>query len=84
MNFYTVIPNRNDCVGLLKTEFINTADTKTQQSYLQFANREENQALAGAIPFCDEHPGSRFEDNFRTVNQIDGILKAGGDKMAAI
>ena len=28
-------------------------------------NRGENQTLAGAIPFCGEHPGPRFEDKFR-------------------
>ena len=27
-------------------------------------NRGENQALVGAIPFCGEYPGPRFEDNF--------------------
>ena len=29
-----------------------------------------NQALVGAIPFCREYPGPRFEDKFR---QMDGI-----------
>ena len=43
----------------------------------------KNQALVGAIPFCGEHPGPRFEDKFRSANQMDGISKAGGDKMAA-
>ena len=46
-------------------------------------NRGENQALVGAIPFCGEYPGPRFEDKFRSANQIDGISKAGEDKMAA-
>ena len=46
-------------------------------------NRGENQALGGAIPFCGEYPGPRFEDKFRSANQMDGISKAGGDKMAA-
>ena len=40
-------------------------------------------ALVGAILFCREHPGLRFEDKFRSANQMDGISKAGGDKMAA-
>ena len=43
----------------------------------------ENQVLVGAIPFCDEYPGPRFEDKFRSANQMDGISKADGDKMAA-
>ena len=42
-----------------------------------------NQALVGGIPFCGEYPFPRFEEKFRSANQIDGILKAGGDKMAA-
>ena len=33
----------------------------------------ENQTLVGAIPFCGEYPGPRFEDKFRSANQIDGI-----------
>ena len=33
----------------------------------------KNQTLVGAIPFCGEHPGPRFEDKFRSANQIDGI-----------
>ena len=43
----------------------------------------ENQALVGAIPFRGEHPGPRFEDKFRSANQMDEISKAGGDNMAA-
>ena len=43
----------------------------------------KNQALVGAIPFCGEYPGPRFEDKFRTANQMDRISKAGRDKMAA-
>ena len=42
----------------------------------------KNQALVGVIPFCDEYPGPRFEDRFRSANQMDGISKACGDKMA--
>ena len=45
--------------------------------------QRENQALVGAIPFCGEYPSPRFEDKFRSANQMDGISKAGGDKMAA-
>ena len=33
--------------------------------------------------FCGEYPGLRFEDKFRSANQVDGISKTGGDKMAA-
>ena len=33
-----------------------------------------------AIPFCGEHPGPRFEDKFRSANQMDGISKAVGDQ----
>ena len=43
----------------------------------------ENKALVGAIPFCGEYPGPRFEDKFRSASQMDGISKAGGDKMAS-
>ena len=46
-------------------------------------NRGENQALLGAIPFCGEYPGPRFEDKFQSANQMNGIPKAGRDKMAA-
>ena len=46
-------------------------------------NRGEDQALVGAIQFCDEYPGPRFEDKFRSANQMDEISKAGEDKMAA-
>ena len=42
-----------------------------------FHNREENQALVGAIPYFGEYPGPRFEDEFRSANQMDGISKAG-------
>ena len=39
-------------------------------------NRGENQALVGAIPYCGEYPGPRFEDKFRSANQMDRISKA--------
>ena len=42
---------------------------------------EENQGLVGAIPFCGEYPGPGFEDKFRSANQMNGISKAGGDKV---
>ena len=42
----------------------------------------ENQALVGAIPFCGEYPGSRYEDKLRSANQMDGISIADGGKMA--
>ena len=42
----------------------------------------ENHSLVGVIPFCGEHSGRRFEDKFCSVNQKDGISKAGRDKMA--
>ena len=42
----------------------------------------KNQALVRAILSCGEYPGPRFEDKFRSANQMDGISKAGGDKMA--
>ena len=41
----------------------------------------KNQALDG--PFCDKYPGVLFEDKFPSANQMDGISKAGGGKMAA-
>ena len=37
----------------------------------------KHQALAAAIPYCGEYPGPRFEDKFRSANQMDGISKAG-------
>ena len=45
-------------------------------------NRGENHALVGAIPFCGEYPGPRFEDKFRSSNRMDGISLADGGKMA--
>ena len=42
----------------------------------------KNQTLVRAIPFCGECPGPRFEDKFRSANQIDGISIADGGKMA--
>ena len=44
---------------------------------------EGNSALVGAIPFWGDYPGPRFEDKFRSANQIDGISKTSGYKMAA-
>ena len=40
------------------------------------ATEGENQALAGAIPYCGEYPGPRFEDKFRSANQMEGISNA--------
>ena len=48
-----------------------------------FLNRGEKHALVGEIPFCGEYSGPRFEDKFRSANQMDGISKADTDKMAA-
>ena len=42
----------------------------------------KSQTLVGAIPFCGEYPGPRFEDKFRSANQIDGISIADEGKMA--
>ena len=44
----------------------------------------KNQTLVGAIPFCGEHPGPRFEDKFRSANQIDGISIADGGKWLTV
>ena len=49
----------------------------------QQRTERKNQALVGAIPFCGEYLGPRFEDKFRSANQMDGISKADEDKMAA-
>ena len=49
---------------------------------LAWATEGKNQTLVGAIPFCGEYPGPRFEDKFRSANQIDGISIADGGKMA--
>ena len=46
-------------------------------SDLLYRTEGENQALAGAIPYCGVYPGPRFEDKFRSANQMDGISKAG-------
>ena len=42
----------------------------------------ESQALVGVIPFCGKYPGPRFDDKFRSSNQMDGISIADGGKMA--
>ena len=42
----------------------------------------KNQTLVGAIPFCGEYPGPRFEDKLQSANQIDEISIADGGKMA--
>ena len=49
---------------------------------LRPATEGKNQALIRAISICGEYPGPRFEDKFRSANQMDGISKADGDKMA--
>ena len=41
-------------------------------------------AIGWSDTIFSEYPGPRFEDKFRSANQMDGISKAGGDKMAAI
>ena len=51
--------------------------TKTLIELLFSITVGKNQALAGAIPDCGEYPGPRFEDKFRSANQMDGISKAG-------
>ena len=43
---------------------------------------EKNQVLVGAIPFCGEYPAPRFEDKFRSANQMDGISIDDEGKMA--
>ena len=40
---------------------------------LTYETERKNQALAGAIPYCGEYPDLRFEDKFRSANQMDGI-----------
>ena len=49
---------------------------------LNLATERKNQTLVVAIPFCGEYPGPRFENKFRSANQIDGISIADGAKMA--
>ena len=39
-------------------------------------------ALVRVIPFCGDCPGPRFEDKFRSANQMYGISIANGGKMA--
>ena len=48
----------------------------------RLVTQRKNQALVGAIPFCGEYPGPRFEDKFPSSNQMDGISIADGVKMA--
>ena len=55
---------------------------KVYQSLLTRTTEGKNQTLVGAIPFCGEYPGPRFEDKFQSANQIDGISIADGGKMA--
>ena len=50
--------------------------------FYSFSTEGKNQTLVGAIPFCGEYPGPRFEDKFRSANQTDGISIADGGKMA--
>ena len=61
---------------------IETNNGVWQAMLASFATEGKNQTLAGAIPFCGEYPGPRFEDKFRSANQIDGISIADGGKMA--
>ena len=65
--YYYLKPTRND------------VKTKNQG---QIITEGKSQALVGAMPFCGEYLGPPFEDKFRSANQMDGISKAGGDKMA--
>ena len=48
------------------------ARRKHHLEYL-FTTEGENQALAGAMPYCGEYPGPRFENKFRSANQMDGM-----------
>ena len=57
-------------------------DHEDQSSNCVYVTEGKNQTLVGAIPFCGEYPGPRFEDKFRSANQIDGISIADGGKMA--
>ena len=53
------------------------------QRAVEFTYKQRgNQALVGVIPFCGEYFGPRFEDKFRSTNQMEGISIAGEDKMA--
>ena len=52
------------------------------KAILSVRTEGKNQTLVGAIPFCGEYPCPRFEDKFRSANQIDGISIADGGKMA--
>ena len=65
-------------------DLIDSDNFKGQRSnVLKYPSTEgKNQTLVGAIPFCGEYPGPRFEDKFRSANQIDGISIADGGKMA--
>ena len=70
-NIFPGVP-RGGCTQLELTETLPFA----------WYNRGENQALVGAITFCGEYPGPRFEDKFRSSNQVNGISIADGGKMA--
>ena len=46
-------------------------------------NRKKKPDIGWSDAISDEYPGRRFEDKFPSANQMDGISKAGGDKMVA-
>ena len=67
--------------GILKlySNFLSTLQTRNHEV---IRTEGKNLALVSAIPFCGEYPGPRFEDKFRSANQMDGISIADGGKMA--
>ena len=69
------------CLGFPFSTAVNINNFNKLQ-ILREGTEEKNQAMVGAIPYCGEYPGPGFGDKFRSAKQIDGISKAGGDKMA--
>ena len=67
---------------LFKTYKLESELDRHLEHMLSYQTEGKNQTLVGAIPFCGEYPGPRFEDKFRSANQIDGISIADGGKMA--
>ena len=54
----------------------------THSFYLMLCNRGEKPGIGWSDTICGEYPDPRFEDKFRSSNQMDGISIADRGKMA--
>ena len=68
MKLSTKLQNHSDIQSVLQT--------KEDSKEVMHRTEGKNQALVGAIPYCGEYPDPRFEDKFRSANQMNGISKA--------